>query len=284
VFFFFDLKPGIIIIMLGHWRLLITPPAQGAWNMALDEALLSQIDQPQSLPVLRLYAWQPACLSLGQAQSIQDVDAEKLVRLGWCIVRRPTGGKAVLHTDELTYSIIAPLDNPIVRGTVLESYNRIAGALMAALALLQLDPVSKEIYANQKSSGPVCFEMPSNYEITVGGKKLIGSAQARQKEGVLQHGSLPLFGDLTRITQCLRFSSEEERQSAANRLLKHATTIEMVSRRQVSWQETATVFISAFQNHFGLVFEELPLTAQELALADKISREKYANGTWTTRK
>src|SRR5512142_2493749 len=89
------------------WRLLITAPARGAWNMAVDEAMLEHIGRGESMPTLRLYAWEPACLSLGQAQPYADVDRIRLRQRGWDVVRRPTGGRAILHTDELTYSIVA---------------------------------------------------------------------------------------------------------------------------------------------------------------------------------
>jgi lipoate-protein ligase A len=93
-----------------NWRLLITPAARGAWNMAVDESILEHIGRGASLPTLRLYAWTPACLSLGHAQPIADVDMQRLQQHGWEVVRRATGGRAILHTDELTYSVIAPSD------------------------------------------------------------------------------------------------------------------------------------------------------------------------------
>ena len=94
------------------WRLLITPPTHGPWNMAVDESILETMGSSRSLPTLRLYAWKPACLSLGYAQPLTDVDIPRLQARGWEMVRRPTGGRAVLHTDELTYSVIAPLGEP----------------------------------------------------------------------------------------------------------------------------------------------------------------------------
>src|SRR5512136_792088 len=115
------------------WRLLKTPPAHGAWNMAVDEAILKGMECTWSVPTLRLYAWEPACLSLGYAQPVADVDKPRLQARGWELVRRLTGGRAVLHTDELTYSVIAPIQEPRVVGTVLESYHRLAQALMEAM-------------------------------------------------------------------------------------------------------------------------------------------------------
>ena len=162
-----------------QWRLLITPRARGAWNMALDEAILEHIGRSESIPTLRLYAWEPACLSLGHAQPFADVDVNRLQARGWEVVRRITGGRAILHTDELTYSVIAPNNEPVIAGTVLESYNRLAQALLLAVKNLELPVEMQEGKPHDNASpNPVCFEVPSTYEITVDGKKLIGSAQA----------------------------------------------------------------------------------------------------------
>ncbi|MGE5251838.1 MAG: biotin/lipoate A/B protein ligase family protein, partial [Bacteroidota bacterium] len=228
-----------------RWRLVRSPAGRGAWNMAVDEAMLEHIYRGESLPTLRLYAWEPPCLSLGHAQPFADVDPDRLQARGWDLVRRPTGGRAILHTDELTYSVSAAPDEPLVRGTVLESYNRISRALSCAVQELGLTVEIEEhtAAAAHPSQNPVCFEVPSSYEITVGGKKLIGSAQARKKEGVLQHGSLPLTGDLRRITEVLRFANEPEREAAAERLLRRATTVETVLGRSLSWETATGAFV-----------------------------------------
>lgn len=268
------------------WRLLITPPARGAWNMALDESILEHIGRGASLPTLRLYAWTPACLSLGHAQPFADVDLARLQARGWEVVRRLTGGRAILHTDELTYSVIAPLTEPRVEGSVLESYNRLAGALLRAVQSLEIPVQMKELVGHASSvtkMNPVCFEVPSTYEITVNGKKLVGSAQARKKEGVLQHGSLPLTGDLTRICQALRFGDESARENAAKRLLERATTVESALGRGVGWESAAQAFVEAFEAQLGLRFERGELSGSESRRADELVREKYGHPSWTER-
>lgn len=268
-----------------QWRLLCTPPSVGAWNMAVDEAILEGMGSGQSLPTLRLYAWSPPCLSLGFAQPYTDVDLAALQQRGWQMVRRPTGGRAILHTDELTYAVITPHHEPRIAGGVLKSYCRLAGALLCALEQLGLPARADQEYgppAAAQSSGPVCFEVPSNYEITVDGKKLMGSAQARRKEGVLQHGSLPLSGDLTRITQALRYSDEGERSHAAQRLLERATNVEMLGK-SVTWQNGADAFVQAFSEVLELDFIDQPLTAQELRRTDELVTQKYGNDAWNKR-
>ena len=166
------------------WRLIEHPATNGAWNMAVDEAILESVYTGESLPTLRLYAWEPACLSLGYGQPYAEVNTDTLNANNWDIVRRPTGGRAILHVDELTYAVIAPQTDPRVAGGVLTSYLRLSCALLRSLQILGLDPKAKEKHSNQpaKNKNPVCFEVPSNYEITVNGKKLI----VRNKNNLLR--------------------------------------------------------------------------------------------------
>ncbi len=269
---------------MNTWRLLITPPARGAWNMALDESILEHIGRGESIPTLRLYAWTPACLSLGHAQPFADVDVPRLKQCGWEVVRRVTGGRAILHTDELTYSIIAPSNEPRVEGSVLESYSRLAQALLLAVKNLEMPVEMKQGKATESTTpNPVCFEVPSTYEITVDGKKLIGSAQARKKEGVLQHGSLPLIGDLTRICQALVFENESARENASKRLLERATTVESALGREISWETASQAFIHAFEAQLGLSFERGELSESESRRTDELVKEKYDHSSWTER-
>lgn len=271
------------------WRLIRSHPAHGALNMALDEAILEFSAARIVPPTLRLYAWSPPCLSLGYAQPLADVDRAALSEYGWDLVRRPTGGRAILHTDELTYSVCGPQDEPRLAGSVLESYRVLAGALLEALrclgvsaqALPKNSPPSND--AAGELPNPVCFEIPSNYEITIAGKKLIGSAQARRKAGVLQHGSLPLAGDLRRITQALVFLNQDERLQAAKRLVQRATTLEEVLGMPPAWEQACQAFIVAFEDCLDLRLETGEPTAPEMARAAELLSTKYASAEWTER-
>lgn len=266
------------------WRLLHTSPSTGAWNMAVDESILEHIYRGASKPTLRLYSWNPPCLSLGHAQSFKDVDIERLRAHGWEVVRRVTGGRAILHTDELTYSVTGSAEEPVLAGGVLESYNRLARALLYAVQSLSVPVEMKEHVGHASSmTNPVCFEVPSTYEITVDGKKLIGSAQARKKEGVLQHGSLPLTGDLTRICDALIFESESARQTAKARLLARATTVESVLGVEAAWERAAQAFVRGFEAELGIQFERGEMSPSEIQRADELVKEKYAHPSWTER-
>lgn len=270
--------------MTAAWRLLLTPPSNGAWNMAVDESILEHVHRGECLPTLRLYAWDPPCLSLGHAQSFSDVDMERVQARGWEVVRRLTGGRAILHTDELTYSVTGSAEEPALTGGVLESYNRLAQALMFAIRELGL-PVELKEHDDQPASlnlNPVCFEVPSTYEITVQGKKLIGSAQARKKEGVLQHGSLPLNGDLTRICHALKFKDDSARTTAAERLLARAATIRSLGV-ETAWDAAVRAMVHGFEAQLGIQFESGTLSASESARAAELVQLKYANPEWTER-
>lgn len=268
---------------LAKWRLLLSGSAEGPYNMALDEAILQCVGEQISPPTLRLYTWDPPCLSLGFSQPITDIDLPALEANGWQLCRRPTGGRAILHTDELTYAVIGPIDDPLLQGGVLESYRRIAAALQNTLSGLGLDARADKEYdlpAEVSKNGAVCFEAPSNYEITVQGKKIFGSAQARKAYSVLQHGSLPLYGDLTRITTAVRHPDKASRKIAAERLLAHAATVEMLLGEKITWQKAAETFVEAFQATLNIQLQPGSLSEEETQRASKLLKEKHASHSW----
>ncbi|NMC30781.1 MAG: lipoate--protein ligase family protein [Pelolinea sp.] len=267
------------------WRLIVNAPAEGAWNMAVDEAILESTAGYLQPTTLRLYSWNPFCLSLGYAQPIKDINEQRLKEYGWDFVRRPTGGKAILHADELTYSICAAQDDPHVQGSVLESYRHLSQGLMAALRGVGLTANSEphKEPAERNTTKPICFEVPSDYEITLNGKKIIGSAQARKKNGVLQHGAVPLFGDITRITEVLQYPDEKERAASRSLLLAHATTLQEQAGQKITWKELAQAFLCGFEQALDVEIKVGHLSELERRRAKEILAEKYANPEWTRR-
>ena len=267
------------------WRLLITGTLNGPANMAIDQAIMEAVAAGRVPPTLRFYAWAPPCLSLGYTQPVAEVDSARLSAQGWDVVRRMTGGRAILHTDELTYSIALPAGDPLVSGGIVESYRRLSTALTAGLTLLGAAPrADKRADRHGETTGPVCFEVPSHYEITIEGKKLIGSAQVRKSGAVLQHGSLPLTGDMARICDALVFESEEQRERARERVHRRATTLSQALGAVISWKVAVEAMTASFADTFGLTLvpaEEL--TPDEKARAETLSAEQYTHPSWNNR-
>ncbi len=266
------------------WRLILSDPQSGMYNMALDSAILAAVETGLVLPTLRLYRWNPPCISLGYNQPFSDLDHELHASSGWDVVRRPTGGRAILHTDEITYAVIGPRTDPRLGGSLMHSYQQLSQALYKSLALMDL-PVKIHHGKNPlANSQPVCFENPSDFEITVKGKKIIGSAQARKKDALLQHGSLPLTGDLSRITQVLNYDSEIKRKEAALALRNKATTVANELGFEISWDYAAQAFIRGFEQTLNLKLVEGELSRIEIGLIEELLRDQYQNELWTRQK
>lgn len=253
--------------------------------MALDESLLISAGEKKQPPTLRLYDWESATLSLGFAQPINDVNLSALQESGWGIVRRPTGGRAILHVDELTYSITAPADEPPLAGSLLDSYQLISNAILNSLEHLGVQACNEKENKRpeQHQKAPVCFETPSNYEIISSGRKLVGSAQARKYNGLLQHGSLPLHGDLTRINRVIKFNIDSTIVEADKRLLEHAITLESVLGKVISTTSTQNAFIRGFAETFGIEWLESQPTREEITRAETLVQTKYSTEAWTYR-
>ncbi|GIK29453.1 MAG: octanoyltransferase LipM [Chloroflexota bacterium] len=247
-------------------------------NMAVDEAILDAVARGDQPPTLRLYAWDPACLSLGIGQRTTDADPGRILLQGWNIVRRPTGGRAILHIDELTYSVTVASGHPWAALDIISSYRQISAALMRAVESLGADPhAERRSDASPAKPGPVCFEVPSHYEITVDGRKLIGSAQVRRRQGLLQHGSLPLTGDLARICDALAYRDDDARDAARDQVRGRAVTLSEALGREVSWRQAADAVTAAFASAFDISFIPSVISRDERALADTLEHSKYAS-------
>ncbi len=252
--------------------------------MASDEAILEAVASGHSPPTLRFYGWRPACMSIGFRQGWQVIDMDYCRSLGWDIVRRPTGGRAILHIDELTYSVCALVSEPRVRGGVLESYQRLSEAILAGLRELGLEPAKANLDPSiSKDDGPACFDIPSNYEITVNEHKLVGSAQVRKQGVVLQHGTLPLFGDITRIVEALVFENEVQRQDQIQQLKRRAITLESSLGYALPFDEVAGKIRKGFEQALNLRFKQRELSSAERKRADELIVAKYGNDDWTRR-
>lgn len=262
------------------WRLLIErEPRTAAENMALDEAIMDAVAGSAVPPTLRFYQWAPPGLSLGRRQPLSGVDLDACARDGVDVVRRATGGFAILHTDELTYSVATTPDDPRAAGAILDAYRSLSAGLLAGLRLLgvpaEMNPV---VPGGTHNASAACFEVPSAYEITAGETKLIGSAQTRPAGRVLQHGSLPLLGDIARVVDYLAFETRDERETLRAHLRERAATLGTVLGRTVAFAEAAEALQRGFAEALDLALEPGAPTAAELTAMRQRQAEKIVQG------
>ncbi len=261
--------------MTTGWRLLVTEPADGATNMAVDEVLWRGRRAGTAPPTLRFYAWAPPTVSLGYGQSLADeVDQGVCRALGVGLVRRPTGGSAIYHDGperELTYSVAASNDDLGVGADLLASYRWIAHALARGLRALGA-PV--EIVERRREYGPVpafCFARTGTYELELDGRKLVGSAQRRHGKSFLQHGSIVLGLDAARVSAI--FPSTRDPASSV-------ATLEQALGRRPAWDDCVAALTAAFEAEHGVDVRPGGLTPAEAAEVEMLARDKYATAAW----
>lgn len=256
----------------------------GAMNMALDEALLYSVESGASPPVLRFYRWQPATMTLGYAQSTEaDINMDVCRKAGIDVVRRSTGGRAVLHDEEVTYSVIAPLNSGAFGNTVLDCYRVISEVLQKSLVQLGL---SAELVPGKSKGGQkniakaVCFSAPSQYELVIEGCKVAGSAQKRHGQAFLQHGSIPLEIDLDLLGTALRADSNKDVAES----LATVGWLNRYSQKPLIVDEVEKTIARSFADHLGVEIQVSEPTTQEQGKANHFQDEKFASDDWTFRR
>ena len=257
------------------WRLIVTEPVDGATNMAIDEALWVSRQSGEGPPTVRFFAWDPPTVSLGYGQALDaHVDVAACRALGVGLVRRPTGGSAIYHDGperELTYSVVATNDDLGVTSDLLEAYRWIAAALAGGLRALGA-PV--EIVGVPRVKGPApafCFARTGRYEIEIGGRKLVGSAQRRRGPCFLQHGSVLLGADEGRLRALFPTTPDP---------MAPLTTLEQALGRRPAWDEVAAALGAAFEREHGLALKAGGLSHAEQTRVDRLVADKYASPAW----
>jgi lipoate-protein ligase A len=243
--------------------------------MAIDEAVF-RLNRPAGLPpTLRFFGWSPPAVSLGYFQkTVQEIDVDFCRRAGIDIVRRPTGGKAVLHEHELTYSLVAAIDHPLFTADILETYRVISACMVDALKRLGLAPemASKGRSAAGTPLEGYCFAAPSKYELLVDGRKICGSAQVRGGGTFLQHGSLLIDIDPVRAAAAMRVE--------AAGISRSTTTLREQLGRLIESDELALILRGAFEDTLGIRLADAALTEPEEALKQELLAEKYGTDRW----
>ena len=264
------------------WRLVRSGPGRGAYNMALDEELLERVAEGRSGPVLRLYAWDPPCVSLGYGQAPgREIDPAACRRAGVEAVRRPTGGRAVLHWHELTYSLVCRRDDPLAGGELEDTYRVVGECLVGGLALLgvgaELERVRGRPRAprSQTASAP-CFSSAARWEVKWGGRKLVGSAQRRWSEAVLQHGSLLTGPGHARLPELLPLPGPQ-RQRWADALTGASAHLGQCLDPVPDHGRIADALARAFAARLGVEWDTAGLAPEEEAAARARAAEKYAD-------
>jgi lipoyl(octanoyl) transferase len=258
-----------------RWRLLVTEPVDGATNMAIDEALWRGRQAGGSPPTLRFFAWEPACVSLGYGQPLDDsVDIDACRRLGVGVVRRPTGGGAIYHDGperELTYSVTGTAADLGIGPDLLETYHWIGRALLRGLNALG---AGAEMVAAAGGAGPApafCFARTGAFEIEVGGRKLVGSAQRRRGTSFLQHGAVLLGADDARLRAVFPTTPDP---------LSTMTTLHAATGKQPSFDEVALALTAAFEHEHALILAPGGLSEDETAEVEALVARKYATEAW----
>jgi lipoyl(octanoyl) transferase len=273
------------------WRFIDSGNGSPAFNMALDEALLDWHSEGKIPPVIRFYGWNPPTLSIGYFQKVEkeiDLDAVKKHNLGF--VRRPTGGRGVLHEHELTYSVIVSEEHPEMPKTVTEAYRVISEGILKGFHHLGLEAYfavpktaeERESLKNPRSS--VCFDAPSWYELVVEGRKVAGSAQTRQKGVILQHGSILLDLDEDKLFSLFKYPNERVKERMKKAFKDKAVAINDISSRKITLEEAKEAFRKGFSEGLNIELEPYELTQEELEYVQKIAKERYENDEWNFRR
>jgi lipoyl(octanoyl) transferase len=269
------------------WRFIDSGNCSPSFNMALDEALLEWHSEGKIPPVIRFYGWEPAALSIGYFQKVEkeiDLDAVKAQGLGF--VRRPTGGRGVLHEHELTYSVIVSEEHPEMPKTVTEAYRVISEGILKGFHQLGLEAyfavpkTDEERSALKDPRSAVCFDAPSWYELVVEGRKVAGSAQTRQKGVILQHGAILLDLDEDKLFSLFKYPNERVKERMKSAFKNKAVAINEISPRKITLEEAKEAFYKGFAEGLNIELESYQLTEEELAYVNKIAKERYESDEW----
>lgn len=254
------------------WRYIDSGACDAAYNMALDEAIAAAVRKGDSPPTLRLYGWLLPAVSLGAFQGIVDIDTSYCAEHDIQVVRRLTGGRGILHGEELTYSFSAGNDGLFSQG-LLESYRHISSAFSLALQKMGLTVRMK----NRREKGrtlarsPLCFQSTSYGELTIKGKKLIGSAQKRWDNGFLQQGSIPFTIDYAMLASVFK---------------KNVSSSDFAGLKDIAHnfncEEFKKYLVGSFETFFGISLLQGRPSGQEVAQAHTLCAEKYRDPLWTT--
>jgi len=260
------------------WRLVVHDPLPPPLALAIDEAIALHCADRDGPATLRFYRWDRPAVSIGRFQAVDQTVREASCRAaGVPVLRRITGGRAVCHHQELTYSIISPLPSPLFPPGLSDTVAVIGHALAVSLQHLGL-PVSgptateRPPHRGRAHASPFCFDEPSWYEVTINGKKVIGSAQRRWRDRFLQQGSILLRHDAPEVARWLPVGADA---------LRGAAGLEDFLPNPIAPDRLAGFLAHTLASIWDLALEPGGLTAEETTLAEALARDKYGGFAWT---
>lgn len=273
------------------WYFINSGNQSPAYNMAADEKLLEWHSEGIIPPVVRFYGWNPPSLSIGFFQKVEkeiNMEAVKKHQLGF--VRRPTGGRAVLHDEELTYSVIVTESYPSMPKSVTEAYRVISEGVLQGFRYLGLDayfsvPKTKEEEEQLKNPrSSVCFDAPSWYELVVEGRKIAGSAQTRQKGVILQHGSIVIDMNEDQLFDLFKYPSERVRERMQRAFKNKAVSINDLTGTKVSIEEVTEAFKKGFEKGLDIHMTPYAFRKEQEEEILELAKNKYESDEWNFRR
>jgi lipoate-protein ligase A len=263
------------------WRYISYEIGNPYWNMAVDEAILQAHSKDLVPPTLRFYGWNPATLSIGYFQHAKKhIDHETRKKRNFGFVRRLTGGRAVFHDQELTYSVVVSEKHHLVSSSVKGTYRKINRALELGVNRLMLQ-VDHATNGNQTDfSSAACFDAAGTEEFLVEGRKVIGSAQTRQQGVLLQHGSILIDFDWQAFYDIFSFPSEQSQ----NKFQENLGTLSQLCKREVTINEVIYAMLTGFEQGLAISLEEQKLTSYETDLAKQLVETRYSTSAWNEKR
>ncbi|MGQ9513648.1 MAG: lipoate--protein ligase family protein [Thermoproteota archaeon] len=249
------------------WRLLLTGLGDPYMNMAIDESILFHRSRGENLPTVRLYGWSKPTISIGYFQVLEEeIDLRKAMELGIGYVRRISGGGAVLHENEVTYSVVVSEEDPIIPRDIQNSIKLICGGVMEGLKRLGINAEFK----------------PVN-DVIVGGKKISGSAQTRKLHTILQHGTVLMDVNYQKIISVLIRSAKRMKQRTVDELKKHIVGVNDLLGWRVNYERLSEELAKGFEEALNVKLVSGQLTPSEQELASQFAQSKYSTREWNQR-
>lgn len=263
------------------WSILDSGSHSAAVNMAIDEALIHWHSKGQIGPTIRFYQWEQPSLSIGHFQNVaKTIDFNGIKKHSCQLVRRLTGGSAVLHDDELTYSIVVSESHPKIPRSVNQAYFVLAQGILQGYRNLGIDADFSLPALPHAERSSVCFETPAIYEMIVDGKKLTGNAQTRKNGVLLQHGSIPFSFDSHMLFDLFRFPSEQIRTQKRELFSEKAISINDIIGKKHEYETVRDAFHHGFKKSLHINTKELILSNEQWDYVYYLAETKYNSKAW----